>query len=106
MKILTICHGGNVRSRAMAYILMERHKHDALSAGAGYQKSTIEWLCDNWAERIVLMQPQFMNVIPQKHRHKVHVCDVGEDNYGSPWNFILIERCATFATNWATRGWK
>lgn len=104
MKILTICHGGNVRSRAMAYILMERHKHDALSAG--YQKSTIEWLCDTWAERIVIMQPHFMNVIPQKHRHKVQVCDVGEDTYGSPWNFILIERCTTFATNWAVRGWK
>jgi hypothetical protein len=34
VKFLTICAGGNVRSRAMSDILMERHKQNALSAGA------------------------------------------------------------------------
>lgn len=103
MKFLCICAGGNVRSRAMAYILMERHKQDALTAGAQYQKPTIAWLCDHWAERIVVMQPQFMEAVPSQHRHKARVCDVGEDNYGTPWNFLLIERTASFAQDWASR---
>lgn len=103
MKFLTICAGGNVRSRAMAYILMERHKQDALSAGAIYQKPTIEWLCGNWAERIIIMQPQFMEAVPTQHRAKVKLCDVGPDEYGTCWNFVLIDRCANFARDWAAR---
>lgn len=104
LKFLTICHGGNVRSRSMAYILMERHKQDAISLGAGYQPATIAKLCDAWpADRIIVMQPQFMNAVPAQHRSKARVCDVGEDNYGTPWNFVLIDKCAAFAKEWAAR---
>lgn len=88
----------------MAYILMERHKQDALSAGAIYQKPTIEWLAGHWADRIVIMQPKYMEVVPVQHRAKVKVCDVGDDNYATPWHFILIDRCANFAKDWAARG--
>lgn len=103
MKFLTICAGGNVRSRAMAYILMERHKQDALSAGFNYQKPTIAWLSEHWADRIILMQPQYMEAVPVNQRHKVKVCDVGGDTYGTCWNFILIDRCVHFAKEWANR---
>ena len=103
MKFLTVCAGGNVRSRAMAYILMERHKQDALSAGANYQAPTIAWLAGNWADRIIVMQPKYLEVIPVQHRAKAKVCDVGGDTYGTCWNFILIDRCVNFARDWATR---
>lgn len=88
----------------MAYILMERHKQDALSVGAGYQKPTLEWLCDHWAERIIVMQQKLLDAVPLKHRSKTLVCDVGEDVYGTPWNFVLIERCAKFAKDWESKG--
>lgn len=101
MKFLCICAGGNIRSRAMAYILMERHKQDALSAGANYQPQTIAHLAATWADRIIIMRPQFLEVIPFPLRNKVKVNDVGEDVFGTPWNFILIERCASFARDWA-----
>lgn len=104
MKFLTICAGGNIRSRAMAYILMERHQQDALSAGANYQPQTIAHLTTTWADRIIVMEPKFMEVVPVNHRNKVKVCDVGEDTYGSPWNFLLIDHCAAFAKDWASRG--
>lgn len=104
MKFLTICAGGNIRSRAMAYILMERHKQDALSAGANYQTQTIAHLAATWADRIVVMQPKFIEVVPFPLRNRVKVCDVGEDTYGTPWNFLLIDQCAAFAKDWASRG--
>lgn len=103
MKFLCVCAGGNIRSRAMAYILMERHKQDALSAGFNYQPATIAHLAATWADRIILMRPHFMDAIPFPIRNKVRVNDVGEDTFGTCWNFILIDRCASFASEWATR---
>lgn len=103
MKFLCVCAGGNIRSRAMAYIMMERHKQDALSAGALYQPDTIAHLAATWADRIIVMEPKFLEVIPFPLRGKARVNDVGHDTYGTPWNFILIDRCAGFAKEWAAR---
>lgn len=103
MKFLCVCAGGNIRSRAMAYILMERHKQDALSAGALYQPQTIAHLAATWADRIIVMEPKFLEVIPFPIRGKVKVNDVGQDTYGTCWNFLLIDKCAAFAKDWAAR---
>lgn len=104
LRFLCICAGGNVRSRAMAYILMDRHKQDALSAGAGYQPETISVLSAMWADRIVIMQPEHILVVPEAQRHKVRCCDVGPDTYGTCWNFLLIEATSAFARKWAEAG--
>lgn len=104
MKFLCICAGGNVRSRAMAWALMELHRQEALSVGAQYNRpETIAMLCE-WADRIVVMEPSFVTAVPVQLRTKVAVCDVGEDLYGSPWHFILQDKVKKFATDWSRRG--
>jgi len=103
LRFLCICAGGNVRSRAMAYILMDRCGQDALSAGAVYQPETIASLAAMWADRIVIMTPEYISVVPENQRHKVRCCDVGPDTYGTCWNFLLIGACETFAREWASR---
>lgn len=104
MKFLTVCAGGNIRSRAAAYRLMYHHDQDALSASADKQpEETFRMLCA-WADRIVIMQPQFVARIPAAARIKVVLCDVGEDNYGSPWHFELQEKVKRFLDIWAKNG--
>ena len=104
MKILAVCAGGNIRSRALAYRLMYHHGQDALSASADKQaQDTWRMLCD-WADRIVLMQPHFAGRIQDGYKAKVRICDVGEDLYGSPWHFQLQEKVAAFCVPWAASG--
>jgi GMP synthase-like glutamine amidotransferase len=96
MKFLAICAGGNIRSRAFAHHLMYRLGHQALSASGEKQDAdTMTMLCA-WADRIILLTPEYAASIPSAYRSKVKVFAVGPDLYGSPWHFemqAIVHRC-------------
>lgn len=106
MKFLVICAGGNIRSRAFVHHLMYRMDHEALSASHDKQRDdTLETLCA-WADRIVVVQPQYAERVPPAHKGKVKVLDVGPDDFGSPWHFILQDRVQKFVLGWAQDGFR
>jgi predicted protein tyrosine phosphatase len=81
MKVLTVCHGGNVRSVALAYVLKNRVDADALACGwAVNSAQTIAMLCE-WADRIIVVQEHYREKIPMKYRDKLAVYDVGRDRW-------------------------
>lgn len=82
MKYLCVCVGGNVRSRALAYVLHDLMGHEAIPVGTRWMSpETLAMLC-GWADVIVVMQPQIAMSIPPQFAGKVECVDVGEDTYG------------------------
>lgn len=94
MKFLCICEGGNVRSRAMAYILHDLKGHEAIPIGCRWASpETMRLLC-GWADRIIVMQPHMINAVPGEFHPKTTCVDVGPDSYGLGFNPSLLHQCA------------
>ena len=84
-KILCVCSAANSRSVALAWELKGKEFNcDAICAGADYSQTETLNMLSQWADTIVLMQPQFSRAIPQIHMSKVIVCDVGPDIWVNP----------------------
>lgn len=86
MKVLCVCHGGNVRSVALKNLLKNRVSvcHDALACGIHSNPwKTVEMLCA-WADVIVIMHSSIRNAIPAKYA--VLSYDVGEDVWNNPFH--------------------
>jgi predicted protein tyrosine phosphatase len=82
MRFLCICDGGNVRSRALAYVLHDLMDHEAIPIGRRWASHyTMRMLCE-WADVVVVMQPNMIESVPHDLQHKVRCIDVGEDRYG------------------------
>jgi predicted protein tyrosine phosphatase len=96
-KFLCVCEGGNVRSRALAYILHDLRGQEAISIGWRWaSEETMSMLCD-WADVIVIMQPSMSEKIHQRFWSKLKCIDVGQDNYGiniHPSLYQLVEEGA------------
>lgn len=70
MKILCACSQGNKRSVFTRYVL-NYSKHEALAIGVDINTTdTIILLC-NWADVILLAEPQMKKKIPTRFQHKV-----------------------------------
>ena len=83
MKVLVLCQGGNCRSVAIGYLLkyVSKYKHDAIAAGwEGNTQDTIDMLSE-WADRIIIVQPEFISHVQKKYYKKVVVIDVGPDRW-------------------------
>jgi len=69
MRILTVCEQGNKRSVFTRNIL--HHKHDVISFGIMTSTpETITMLCE-WADKILLAEPNMVEMIPEVYRLKV-----------------------------------
>lgn len=92
MKILTICSAGLVRSVSMAHILKQRYGQDAIAAGHDTNsQETLDMLSD-WADRIIVMKPEFAKGILKRNAHKIvnpELTNVGEDVWGNPMHLGL-----------------
>ena len=94
MKILCVCQGGNSRSVAMAYVLKYHFGHDALACSAEKNSAeTLVYLYD-WADKIIVMQPEFVGVIPLRMYEKVIRFDVGRDRWMNGLHPQLVHVCA------------
>jgi protein-tyrosine-phosphatase len=105
MKIAVFCKGGITRSAAMANEL-KRYGHDVLAAGLGYNApETIQMLTD-WADRIVVMQKELVQLVPMSGRGKMVVADVGPDVWTNSSDPDLVARVRVIAQEWAKKDWR
>lgn len=101
-----MCRAGSVRSVAMADALKGRHGQDALAAGAeANAPRTLAMLC-SWADRIVVMQPEYAAALPATELHKARSVDVGPDVWGNPRDPELVAVVSAAADAWARRGFR
>ena len=104
MKILTACHAGICRSAAMANEL-KRYGHDVLVAGVGYNSpETIKMLAD-WAEKIVVLQKELVQLVPLESRPKVVLADIGPDVWTSSADQDLRNRVKVIVDAWRDGEW-
>ena len=79
--------------------------HDALSASHDKQSDgTLHMLCD-WADRIIVVQPEYAARIRPIHQPKIKIMDVGPDSYGSCWHFLLQAKMRSLMGTWAQAGY-
>lgn len=95
MKVLTICSAGACRSVAMAHVLKQEFGHDAVPVGRDKNsKETID-LLSKWADRIILMQPDYGVGLLKEYWMKVvppGLTDVGPDVWVNPLSPRLQEK--------------
>lgn len=106
MRFLCVCEAGTVRSGAAAHALKYYFGQEAIAAShSKLLDDTMEMLFE-WADRIVLMQPHFVDRIPEVYRHKVKVCDVGKDVWMNPLAPLLLAKVLEFMQKWSSEDWK
>lgn len=91
---------------AMAHVLKYIHNQDALAASWLKTYPETMQMLSAWADRIVLMQPRFLECIPEEHRKKVKVVDVGLDRWSNCLHPELVAIVGAAADAWAGEGWK
>lgn len=108
MKILTVCRAGLVRSVALADVLkLHFEPTDVLPMGKDFQSKETQEMLFNWADKIVVMETHYMEDIPENHRAKTLICEVGPDIYGSSKHPDLINKVFIWArNNWEKLGVK
>jgi len=104
LKILTVCSAGTVRSVSLAHVLKYRYGVDALAAGHdGNSRETLDMLSD-WADRIVVMQPQYAAGFPMRNAHKIITVDVGPDIWQNPLDPALLKKTLRIAKEMEAKG--
>ena len=105
MKFLCVCEGGTVRSGAMAHVLKYEHGQEAIAASwLKLSQETLDFLSEKWADRIILMQPRFLDKF-QKHLAKIKVIDVGIDRWVNPLHPELMGIVRKVAGAWEKEKW-
>ena len=81
MKIVTVCHRGNNRSAALAYILRDEspYHHEVIAYGPQslHDEKMINTLCE-WADKIIVI-PTDIDV-PEQYRNKRIFFDLGTNS--------------------------
>lgn len=107
MKFLTICEGGVVRSVCCATQLKLRGQ-DAVAASWRFNSPETLSMLMEWADYIVLMQPDMHSRLPQaKHfnKHKFRILNVGEDIWGDSFHPDLREMVEPVLDEWRRLEW-
>ena len=81
MKILCICARGNSRSVALSWILKDHLHLDALAMGLEANSEETKEMLYKWADRIILVDKNFLDFIPEQYRAKLKIFDVGGDRF-------------------------
>jgi predicted protein tyrosine phosphatase len=106
MKFLCVCEGGNVRSVSLAFALKYPYGMEALACGwRSACQETLAMLCQ-WADRIIVMQPNFAEKLPPGFEEKVRCVDVGPDRFGNPFHPELLPFLQKTVQDWFEQGWK
>ncbi len=104
-KFLTVCEGGNVRSVSMAYTLKYDHHQDAIAFSHGRNGDDAKKMLADWADYIVVMQPQFAERF-KPWQAKLRCVDVGDDRWMNPLHPELYKIVAEVAQDWSKRGFE
>ena len=81
MKILCLCERGNSRSVALAWLLKDGMGFDALAIGMRAASEETKNMLYQWADKIILVDKDFEDEIPDEHKNKLRVWDVGKDRF-------------------------
>lgn len=80
-KIVTVCARGNSRSVALAFIFKDVLGHDAVAIGIESAGDDLKELLFTWADKIILVDETFKDLIPNKYKDKLLVWHVGVDRF-------------------------
>lgn len=84
---------------------LKRYGHDVLVAGLGYNDpETIRMLVD-WAEKIVVLQKELLELVPPEALEKVVVADVGPDVWAGAHDKDLVNRVKVIVDAWHKANW-
>jgi len=90
MKVLCVCQAGTVRSGALVLACKARG-YDALQAGVSFNPLPTLTMLANWADVILLAQPEFAAFLPAGlPPGKVKDTGLGPDRWGNPLNPELL----------------
>lgn len=93
MKIVTVCRAGLCRSVALADILKLHYENtDVIPVGISFNSDEIKSLLFAWADRIIVMEKQFVDRVPHEFSGKIMICDVGPDIWNNPKHPELISK--------------
>ena len=81
MKVLCLCQKANSRSVVCAWLLRKTFGHEVLAAGMVTTSRRTRRMLYQWADRIVLVVPQYAHWIPAEFRSKLRIVDAGRDTW-------------------------
>lgn len=96
LKIVTVCHGGNVRSVGLKFLLRYKYGHDAVALGTDGNSQEIKDILFGWADYIVLLEPSMEDVVEEEFKtkgdgsRKLFCYNVGPDRFGYAFHPELI----------------
>ena len=96
MKILCICARGNSRSVALAWILKDHLGQDAIAMGIEAASKKTKEMLYKWAEKIILVDNQFLDQIPEEYKEKTKVWHVGGDRFFRGFEPELLQMYVNF----------
>jgi len=88
LKIVTVCHGGLVRSAGLKFLLRYKYGHDVVPCGTDSNSVELREMLFTWADYIVILEKSMEEYIPEKYKtnnsgaSKLFVYDVGPDRFG------------------------
>ena len=95
MKILCLCHGGNVRSATLAWLLKDRG-HDAIPLGLWRAGADTLAMLSTWADIITVAEAPMHLEVPGEYRGKVVDWGiVGPDVWRRPMHTSLLSMYQT-----------
>ena len=99
MKILCICARGNSRSVALAYLLKDHLNLDAIAMGIEAASDETKEMLFNWADKLILVDNQFENKIPDQYKNKLKIWHVGGDRFFRGFEPELLNMYAEHINN-------
>lgn len=91
MKVLCICQKGNSRSVALAWLLKQKYKMDAIAIGIRTCSQETKNLLYEWADAIILTDKKYTREIPERYTEKLKVWHVGTDIWFKGYDKGLVE---------------
>lgn len=80
---------------------LHARQHEAVAVGIATAPSAIQRLAA-WADKIIVMETAFAAYIPEAHRSRLEINDVGPDVWVNPYNQALRALCDAFCQ---AKGW-
>lgn len=99
MKILCVCARGNSRSVALAWLFKDHLNQDAIAMGIRAAGDEVKYLLYKWAEKIILVDEEFKDEIPEEFRDKLKIWHVGGDRFFRGFEPELLQMYIDYMNN-------
>lgn len=79
-----------VRSQALVYVLKAKYGMDALACGLNVNSEETKEMLMAWADKIIVLDRNLLNLIPERYVSKLILLNLGEDIWHNPGHPDLI----------------